>query len=326
MQITQKAHRLNELINLLENSNRDCKLSTLAKQLDCNEKTIRRYIQEIEYHRQAPYSIQNGWVRIDHEQRTQQSLINGYWLDNQTIQGLVHTYQLINNLPKELTQLAKKPLQKTLNTLQTTPLSKHSLKKHIQIIPSLPVSTNQQIFQQILDAILDKQQIHIHYWKRKDNSHSERTLSPQKIILYKDQWYLDAYCHLKQDLRTFNLIAITQITRQTKAAKKIAHKQLKQHYTTSYGIFAGKKTHTAIIHFNPTTARWIQHCQWHPDQSIQQQKDGSIHLHIPYHNATELIADILKWGENATVLAPEQLIEEIKHKIAQMHKNYKQTP
>ena len=40
------------------------------------------------------------------------------------------------------------------------------------------------------------------------DAHSERTVSPQRLSYYRDNWYLDAWCHLREGLRTFALDAI----------------------------------------------------------------------------------------------------------------------
>jgi predicted DNA-binding transcriptional regulator YafY len=323
MQITQKTHRLNELITLLEQSLHPLKIKTLAQQLNCNPKTIRRYISELEYHRRAPYFIKNGYIEIDSQQRQNTNLINGYWLDKKNIENLINTYQLISNLPKELATTAQQNLKQTLIALGTEPQKNNPLKNHIQLIPSQPVKTHQPTFQTIINSLLEKKQLHIHYWNRNTDIQTERTISPQKLVLYKDQWYLDAYCHNKNALRTFNLLAITNIQTLETPSKKISKKQLKQHYTSSYGIYGGQNDKTAIIQFTAKTARWIKYCQWHPEQTTQENPNGSINIQIPYHNPTELIADILKWGEEATILSPTELIQEIQHKINQMQKNYK---
>lgn len=322
MQPTQKAHRLNDLIYRLETSERSLSLSFLSKELNCNEKTIRRYISELSDYRMAPYSIKNSKVDIDHTARQEKTLINGYWLDKSHIDNLLQTYNLVNKLPKELAKLPHKKLKNTLKTLGANPKDAHVLAPHIEIIPSLPVKINQEIFQVLADALLEGKKATINHWNREQNTHTKRTISPQKLVFYKDQWYVDAYCHLSKAIRTFNLIAIDQANLLEKNANKISKKELKAHFEQSYGIFSGKDTAIAIIKFSPKMARWVSYCQWHSNQKIIKQEDDSIHLHIPYNNPTELVADILKWGEEAIILSPPQLQQYAKQKIAQMYKNY----
>jgi predicted DNA-binding transcriptional regulator YafY len=37
---------------------------------------------------------------------------------------------------------------------------------------------------------------------------TEREVSPQRLVHYRDNWYLDAWCHLREDVRSFSIDAI----------------------------------------------------------------------------------------------------------------------
>ena len=63
--------------------------------------------------------------------------------------------------------------------------------------------------------------------------------------------------------------------------------------------------------------------EWHPDQKTQMGSDGWLTLEIPYSDSREILAEILKLGNNAMVLEPMELknshIENLEHTLA----NYK---
>ena len=42
----------------------------------------------------------------------------------------------------------------------------------------------------------------ISYYTRTSDAHTDREVSPQRIVFYRGNWYLDAWCHLRQDLRS----------------------------------------------------------------------------------------------------------------------------
>ena len=69
-------------------------------------------------------------------------------------------------------------------------------------------------------------------------------------------------------------------------------------------------------------ARWVAKEQWHSEQKMNELNDGSLFLEIPYHHDIELIMDILRYGENITVLSPESLRNKVKSTIQQMLSNY----
>jgi predicted DNA-binding transcriptional regulator YafY len=92
-----------------------------------------------------------------------------------------------------------------------------------------------------------------------------------------------------------------------KDAKDVADEALERHFAAGYGIFAGAETQEAVLLFNPTRARWVSRETWHPKQDGQLQLDGSYLLKFPYSREPELVMDVLKYGADVEVLAPESL-------------------
>ncbi|MDT8429578.1 MAG: WYL domain-containing protein [Pseudomonadales bacterium] len=45
----------------------------------------------------------------------------------------------------------------------------------------------------------------IKYSSRSKEELSERWVSPQRLVYYRDNWYLDAWCHLREGLRMFSI-------------------------------------------------------------------------------------------------------------------------
>ena len=85
----------------------------------------------------------------------------------------------------------------------------------------------------------------------------------------------------------------------------------------------GHKTQTGVLRFTPERARWIANEQWHPRQKSRFE-DGYYILEIPYSDDRELVMDILKYGPDVEVLAPEALrvkvLEYLSHATAQYRK------
>jgi predicted DNA-binding transcriptional regulator YafY len=126
-------------------------------------------------------------------------------------------------------------------------------------------------------------------------------------VHYRDNWYLDAYCHLREDLRSFAVDAIqSAIPRETRA-KEIPKAELDEYLGSGYGIFAGRKVVWATLKFSPKMARWVSAQTWHPDQRHSIEKDGSYLLELPYADDRELVMEILKFGPDVEVLSPAPL-------------------
>ncbi len=73
---------------------------------------------------------------------------------------------------------------------------------------------------------------------------------------------------------------------------------------------------------SPRAARWVASEQWHPAQAGRELDNGGYEFHIPYSDPTELIGDILRYGPEAEVIAPEDLRQTIADRIGQMNRRY----
>jgi predicted DNA-binding transcriptional regulator YafY len=156
-------------------------------------------------------------------------------------------------------------------------------------------------------ALLARRRVKFRHTRRQDGDSLEREVSPQRLVHYRDNWYLDAYCHKRQALRTFAVDAIESAVVVDKAAKEVGDESLDRHFASGYGIFAGANTEEAVLLFNPTRARWVSRETWHPKQDGKLQLDGSYLLKFPYAREPELVMDILKYGADVEVLAPPSL-------------------
>ena len=67
-----------------------------------------------------------------------------------------------------------------------------------------------ECFPTVAGALAQRRQLRLRYFNRGDDSRSERAVSPQRLTYYRDNWYLDAWCHLREGLRTFALDAIEE--------------------------------------------------------------------------------------------------------------------
>lgn len=87
------------------------------------------------------------------------------------------------------------------------------------------------------------------------------------------------------------------------------------HYASSYGIFAGKAKHLAVLRFTPERARWVADEHWHPQQQSRMLADGSYELRVPYSDSRELVMDILKHSGEVEVISPEALRDAVTERL-----------
>ena len=156
-----------------------------------------------------------------------------------------------------------------------------------------------------------RKRIKIWHFSRQNGKVTEREVSPQRLVHYRDNWYLDAWCHLRNELRNFSVDAIEHAEILDRRAKDVAEKRLDEILGSSYGIFSGDVVSWATLRFTTERARWVASERWHPNQEARLLKDGMYELKVPYSDDRELIMDIMKYGGDCEVVAPKALRERV---------------
>jgi len=208
------------------------------------------------------------------------------------------------------------PLRKRLKGLLES--GEHSAGEIARRIRILSMGSRRVVpghFRALSTALLTRRRLHLQHRRRQDGETVEREVSPQRLVHYRDNWYLDAWCHKRQALRTFGVDAIESAIVSEKEAKEIAEETLDHHFASGYGIFAGSTTQEAVLQFGVASARWVSRETWHPEQVGLPQLDGSYLLRFPYAQEPELVMDILKYGADVQVLAPPALRQAVAEKL-----------
>ena len=91
------------------------------------------------------------------------------------------------------------------------------------------------------------------YRARSTDERTRRTVSPQRITHYRDNWYLDAWDHERDGLRSFAVDRISSARLLDDAARDLPESELNQHLASSYGIFSGEPKGWATIVFSAKT-------------------------------------------------------------------------
>jgi len=133
---------------------------------------------------------------------------------------------------------------------------------------------------------------------------------------------VDAWCHLRKEVRSFSIDAIQTATVLNKDAKDIDLQAMRHQLDGGYGIFGGSPKDCAELCFSAARAGWVQHESWHPQQQGQLHADGSYTLRVPYADERELIGDILRFGGEVEVVKPMALRNKVQAEIARMTQLY----
>lgn len=164
-------------------------------------------------------------------------------------------------------------------------------------------------------ATLQRKRLWIEYHARSTDAVTDRNLSPQRIVHYREGWYLDAWDDDKDALRSFAIDRIRRATVLPDTALDIPEAQLDEHYASAYGIFGGKADKVPVLVFTAERARWVADERWHPQQEGRWLEDGRYELRIPYREERELVMDVLRQGAGVRVCEPPELARTIRNRL-----------
>jgi predicted DNA-binding transcriptional regulator YafY len=247
----------------------------------------------------------------------------GLYFTADELRALITMDQLIAGLqPGVLSELVN-PLRKRLTALlDSGDLGAADVTRRIRVLSMGSRAIEPAHFRTLAAALLARKRLRLEHHRRSDGGVLEREVSPQRLVHYRDNWYLDAFCHKRQALRTFSVDAIAAASVVEKPCKEVSEEGLDRHFASGYGIFAGSDTQQAVLLFKPGRARWVSRETWHPQQDGKLQLDGSYLLKLPYSREPELVMDILKYGADVEVLAPESLRDAVARQHAEAARIY----
>lgn len=237
----------------------------------------------------------------------------GLWLTAEELQALLAIHQFLDRTGPGLLGSALAPLRQRIERLlaQADGTPRPDLSR-IRLIGSGARRLDVAVFRTVAAAVLGRQRLRFHYRARTSDSESQRDVSPQRLAHYRDNWYLDAWDHDRHALRSFAVDRIRSAHTVAAPLYEVADSELDAHLAAGYGIFAGAPKAWATIVFSARAARWVADEHWHSRQEGRHLPDGRYELRVPYANSRELLMDVMRYGPDAEVVAPNALREEMK--------------
>ena len=323
MDRTERFYKIDQLIT----ERRVVPFQTFIDNLEVSPATIKRDLEYLRNRLNAPIT----WDRAAGGYRYEKSdtpagsqfELPGLWFNASEIHALLTMQHLLATLDQGgLLGPHIQPLMARLNgLLGTADNTVEEVRKRVRIVGVGARHMQLHHFEQVGSALLRRKRLFITYRARGSNQVTEREVSPQRLVHYKENWYLDAFCHLRRELRSFAVDAILRAELLEEPAKNISEKTLDEVLGAGYGIFSGKKVQWAKLKFSAERARWVAFEQWHPRQKGKFEVDGpdrgSYVLEVPYSDDRELIMDILKHGPAVEVLGPPSLRERVVGQLRQ---------
>ena len=241
MDRTERFYRIQKMLT-------DRKLVTtdqFLEELEISRATFRRDLEYLRDRLGAPilWDAQQNGYRLDEDAHKKLTSLPGLWLNEFEIHALLSVIELLRNIdPAGLIGSQINPIRERLEQLlEKGDYFAREVSKRIRVATLAKRSTPTKFFEIVAHALLSRKRLSITHYSRQDGKITERELSPQRLVYYRDNWYLDAFCHDKDGIRTFSMDAIEKANELDKIAVSIEERDLIEELESSYGIFAGAK-------------------------------------------------------------------------------------
>jgi predicted DNA-binding transcriptional regulator YafY len=316
-------------IELLLKSRGCVSFAALQAELAVSPATLKRDLQYLRDRLSAPIvydAFDNGYRFSETRQLAGEAKheLPGLWFSENEIHALLTMHQLLAGLDDDgvLARHLQPLMEKLQGMLGADESAARELMRRVKVIGTARRRVPSLHFERLGGALLQRRRVRPRYFKRSDRSESDREVSPQRLVNYRNTWYLDAWCHASDGLRRFALDAMREAAVLDTKAKNVPLRELEAHLDAGYGIYGGNTGSTlrwATLVFEAAAAQWVANEEWHPQQKGRwldgTAGNGRYELQVPYSDPTELAMDIQRHGDSVVATGDKALVKLIGQRL-----------
>ncbi len=322
MNRTERFYKIDQMLH----ERRVVPIEVFLDELDVSRATFKRDIEYMRDRLHAPivWNRDVGGYHFESAKTTGPAYeLPGLWFSAGELYALLAAQKLLNDIEPGILATHVAPLQARLAALlEASGHPATEITQRVRLLSMAKRPVELRFFADITSGLLERKRIEIDAWNRERDETNTRVVSPQRLVHYRDNWYLDAWCHLRDGLRSFSVDTIQRVKVLREKARDVAPSKLDSHFSSAYGIFGGHAKEWAVLRFSPERARWVQSERWHGEQQSEMLPDGSYRLKVPYADERELLMDILRHGRHVEVEAPPSLRRKAAEEVAALAVTY----
>lgn len=305
---------------------------TLAEFLDTLEVSVATFKRDLEYLRDqlnAPivYDRDINAYRFERRGATGPRYeLPGLWLDGDEAHALLAATSLLERIEPGLLGAQVAPLKERLRLLMSTEsIDPEVIGQRIRLVQNQRRATSTRHFQKVARATLEGLRLSIMHLNRNTSERTKREISPQRLTHYRENWYVEAWCHTREAIRSFALDAIEEVVVTSTQAQMLNLQELDSVLSNGFGVFNGVDVQWAVLQFTPSRAQWVSKQVWHPDQKTRWLENGCYELQVPFTDARELVNEIMWHGDQVVITAPKLLREVLLEQLSRVTQNYSES-
>jgi predicted DNA-binding transcriptional regulator YafY len=176
----------------------------------------------------------------------------------------------------------------------------------------------------LLDAIRHSLLVHFNYASFVSGKEKSRSVIPLLLKEYRNRWYLISFDKNKEDIITYALDRISDLTVTEETQQKPMGFHPEDYFKYAVGITANNKSKPEKVVFKAdnVAAKYIESQPFHASQTIRKAGKNKTTFELEVWVSEELIRTILSFGGEIEVTGPQTLRQTIAHRAKIMHENY----
>lgn len=183
---------------------------------------------------------------------------------------------------------------------------------------------DQSVYLQLAGAKAARRKLKIRYFTARSGTRGERIVHPYHLLLARGECFLLAFDEKSREVRSFNIARIETITPQNEHFQIAPTFDIEAFKRSMLWAEAGQTLFDIAVQFDPYQARYIRERQWHEEQRLEENEDGSLILRFPASGLDEVARWVLGYGAHAKVLEPLELREKIVSHLTRMQTMYEE--
>ncbi len=127
----------------------------------------------------------------------------GLWFNAAEMNALITMHELLANLEPGALQTKVEPLIERIEDLLGSDTEQsEEVRRRVKILGMAARPVTPKHFESIVAALINRQRLNITHFHRGREETLSREVSPQRVVHYRDNWYLDAWCHQRKEVDT----------------------------------------------------------------------------------------------------------------------------
>ena len=177
------------------------------------------------------------------------------------------------------------------------------------------------IIEELQAAVEKRFTVELHY-RAQTGECTSRSVDPYNIWVHRNILYLVAWCHLREEIRTFSVARIRALERTGATFDVKDGYSFEDYARRRFRIMGDGRLHCVRIWFAPEAAIYVGEREWSVSQQIEEHDDGSIELRMEVDGLPEIASWVLSFGPRAQAIAPSELVELVQSQLAATRDRY----